>query len=330
MLYTASTWPICAGLLQFARTDVSGKAIQEAEPDRWQAVFQEVADAGFKDVELSDCWVRAGDLGSARLDEIKAAASKVGVGAPSISIVRSSVIDAKNWEANLAYSHRTIEAAAQLGCVVVSLGLHQALTAAQQEQLWFWTVDGHKDPEGDRQTWDAAVRRLGELGRHAAEVDVLLSLELYEDTYLGTADSAVKLVEEIGMSNVGLNPDIGNLVRVHRPIEQSQDIVAKTLPYANYWHVKNYFRDENRAKRHYVTLPAPLETGFISYRAAFRTAISVGFQGIICTEHYGGDGLSVSAANATYLRERILPRTGDYVVGTSMVAQSGPVAAASG
>ncbi|WNY35397.1 hypothetical protein Q9Q99_13040 [Curtobacterium flaccumfaciens] len=47
-----------------------------------------------------------------------------------------------------------------------------------------------------------------ELGEHAASVGLPMALELYEDTYLGTADGAVRLVEEIGLDNVGLNADV--------------------------------------------------------------------------------------------------------------------------
>jgi sugar phosphate isomerase/epimerase len=318
---TAQNWPISAALLQFPATDSHGNHINDAEPAEWQGVFQEVADAGFANADLTDSWVRPGDLSDARLDELAAAAAAAGTGIPVISAIRRSVIEAANWEENLAYSHRTSDAAAHLGCEVVSFGLHQALTAEQRKQLWFWTVEGHKDPVGDPETWGKAVSRLRELGRHAASVGVLLSLELYEDTYLGSADSAVQLVQDIGLANVGLNPDIGNLIRLHRPVEAWQEIVHKTLPYANYWHVKNYSRDEDVARDHYTAVPAPMESGLINYREAFRTAISVGFQGIICTEHYGGDGLSVSASNQDYLRRQVLPKTDSYALGASLVAQ---------
>lgn len=321
MAYTAENWPIAAALLQFQAVDAAGHDIQDAEPSAWQAVFQEVSDAGFTNADLTDSWVRPGDLSSDRLQELRQAAHEAGIGLPAISAIRRSVIDAANWEDNLAYSHRTIDAAAQLDCEVVSFGLHQALTPAQREQLWFWTVEGHQDPVDDPETWGKAVGRLQELGRHASEVGVLLSLELYEDTYLGSSDSAVRLVQDIGLANVGLNPDIGNLVRLHRPIEAWQEIVEKTIPYANYWHVKNYSRDEDRARGRYVAIPAPMESGIISYREAVRTAIAFGFQGIFCVEHYGGDGLSVSASNQAYLRGKILPRTADYALGTSKVMQ---------
>ncbi len=321
MSYTAENWPITAALLQFPGTLADGTSIQDAPAAEWQRVFEEVADAGFAHADLTDSWVRPGDLSPARLDELTAAARAAGIGLPAISAIRRSVIEEANWEDNLAYTHRTIDAAAQLGCEVVSIGLHQALTPEQRKQLWFWTVEGHKDPVGDKETWNKAVTRIREVGRHAAELGLLVSLEMYEDTYIGTADSSVQLVQDIDLPNVGLNPDIGNLIRLHRPIEDWREVVHKTLPYSNYWHVKNYIRDENRAKGQYVAMPAPMESGLISYREAFQFAISVGFQGIICTEHYGGAGLSVTAANQDYLRRHVLPKREGYALGTSLVAQ---------
>lgn len=321
MVYTADTWPITAAPLQFPHRGPDGVSMQEAEPTAWENVFREIQDAGFDNIDLLDTWIRIGDLSGERLDELQQTAEQVGIGAPSVSAIRCSVIDERNWEENLAYSHRTLDAAAQLGCEVVSFGLQQPLTPLQKEQLWFWTVDGHKDPANDPETWQKAVERLRELGNHAAEVGLLMSLELYEDTYLGSGDSAVRLVEEIGLPNVGLNPDLGNLVRAHRPIEPIQELVAKTMPYANYWHVKNYARDENLVRGQFTVLPAPLETGVINYREAVRIALASGFQGIICAEHYGGDGLSISATNQEYLRKKILPRNEGYALGTPRVAQ---------
>ncbi|MDQ0689779.1 sugar phosphate isomerase/epimerase [Arthrobacter sp. W4I7] len=321
MAYTAENWPITAALLQFPGTDAQGTPINDADASAWAEVFTEVKEAGFADADLTDSWVRPGDLSKERLTEFKQTAESVGIGIPVISAIRRSVIEKGNWSANLEYSHRTIDAAAELGCEVVSFGLHQAITPEQQKHLWFWTVEGYKDPVDDKEAWDNAVMRFRDLGRHAAEVGVLLSLEMYEDTYLGTGSSSVQLVEDIGLANVGLNPDIGNLVRLHRPIEDWRELLAKTLPYSNYWHMKNYIRDEDVARDSYVAMPAPMEYGLINYREAFKMAISVGFQGILCTEHYGGDGLSVTASNQDYLRRHVLPKTDGYALGTSKVAQ---------
>jgi sugar phosphate isomerase/epimerase len=194
-----------------------------------------------------------------------------------------------------------------IGVSVVSFGFLQALTPAQQEALWFWTVPGAKNPD-DPAVWKKGVARLQELGKHAESVGVDIALEMYEDTYLGTADSAVAMVKDINHPRVGLNPDWGNLQRLLRPVERWEVMAEKTLPYAKYWHVKNYFRSEDAATGNIVTAPAPLEFGVINYRKAVRMAIELGYQAPFYVEHYGGDGLSVSATNRDYLR-RILPRT---------------------
>jgi sugar phosphate isomerase/epimerase len=329
MAYTAENWPITAALLQAQGTDANGVQANDAEASVWAEVFEEIKEAGFTNADLTDSWVRPGDLSKERLAEFKQTADSVGVGLPVISAIRRSVIEEGNWEANLAYSHRTIDAAAELGCEVVSFGLHQAITPEQKKHLWFWTVEGHKDPVGDKEAWGKAVSRLRELGQHAAEAGILISLEMYEDTYLGTADSSVQLVQDIGLANVGLNPDIGNLIRLHRPIEDWREMLAKTLPYSNYWHMKNYIRDEDVARDMYVAMPSPMESGLINYREAFKMALSVGFQGILCTEHYGGDGLSVTASNQEYLRRHVLPKKDGYALGQSKVAQGRQQPAAS-
>lgn len=319
-MFTAEDWPIVTAMLPFAQRN-PGAHPNEQTPEQWAETFGEVAEAGFDGADLTDVWVKPGDLSPARLDELKEAAHHAGVALPAISAIRCSVIDAQDGAANLAYSHRILEAAAHLGIATVSFGLHQALTSRQQEQLWFWTVEGHQDPPDDPDAWRLAVERLAELGRHAADLGIVMSLEMYEDTYLGAADSSVRLVEDIGLDNVGLNPDLGNLIRPHRPVESWRELVEKTLPYTNYWHVKNYMRDEDLQAGFFTSTPTTLELGLIDYRWAVRYAVTVGFQGIICAEHYGGDGLSISATNQRYLREQILPKTSGYQASPSKTRQ---------
>jgi hypothetical protein len=69
-------------------------------------------------------------------------------------------------------------------------------------------------------------------------------------------------------------------------------------------------------------MPAPLELGVINYRQAVRMAVDAGFDGPITAEHYGGDGLSVSALNRDYLR-RIMPRSDQPGAGSRPVAVAG-------
>ncbi len=298
----SDTWPIAAAMLPFP-------AAQDAAADTWQDHLAEVAFEGFTEVDVTDSWVRVGDLEESRLGELADVLQRTGLRPEAVSAIRRSVIDPDTGDENLAYSHRTIDAAARLGCSTVSVGLHRPLTPAQREVLWFWTVDGPKDDES-AETWRLAVDRLRELGEHAADAGVALSLEMYEDTLLGSARSAVRLVEDIAHPSVGLNPDLGNLFRLHRDVEAFADAVEACLPVSNYWHVKSYHRDTDPSGA-VMAVPAPMYAGSMNYRQAVKRALEVGFAGPLCVEHYGGDGLSVMAENRRYLRRILAVATGE-------------------
>jgi sugar phosphate isomerase/epimerase len=304
--WTRETWPIAAAMIQYPNLLPNGRSVQDQSVEEWAATLDDVVDAGFTELDPTDSWLRLADLSPARLDAFMALVRSLGLTIPAISTSRRSVIDAEHGDAYLAYGHRVIDTAKAIGAGAVSFGLFEPLTAGQKKALWFWTVDGAKNPD-DPAIWRKAVERIRELGRHAEELGIEVSLEMYEDTYLGTADDSVRFVEAVGLSNVGINADIGNLLRLHRPVEHWQAMMEKVAPFAKYWHVKNYTRTEDPVSGAIVTHPAPLESGLVNYRAAIRMALAHGFRSAFLCEHYGGDGLSVSAANRDYLR-RILPR----------------------
>ena len=302
---TNENWPIAAAMIQYRNVLPDGSSVQDQPASGWAETLSDVSRAGFTELDPTDSWLRIADLEPSRLDEFMAVVGEAGLRIPAISTARRSVIDARHGDEYLAYNHRVIDTAARIGARSVSFGLFQALEPAQVRALWFWTAQGHVNPD-DPETWKRAVERIRELGRHAAELGVEVSLEMYEDTYLGTADSAVRFVTDVDHPSVGLNPDLGNLVRLHRPVEHWLSMMEKTAPFARYWHCKNYYRTEDETSGAVVTAPAPLEFGVISYRVATRMAIAHGFRSAFLLEHYGGDGLSVSATNREYLR-RVLP-----------------------
>ncbi|GAB3395440.1 sugar phosphate isomerase/epimerase [Humibacter soli] len=326
--WTSDTWPIAVCLHGFPPVSADGVALHDAPAEVWDDMFDQIEAAGFTLAELADSHVRPADLSPSRRDEFLAIAKSHGVGIPSVHLQRQSVIMPGHEEKNLAYAHRTIDAAAEWGMKVFSTGLHQPFSDAQRRALWFWTAPGPVDPD-DPEVWNAAVSRIRELGKHAAEVGLPLSLELYEDTYLGTADSAVRFVEEVGLDNVGLNPDVANLIRLHRPVEDWRELFAKTMPYANYMHVKNYTRDESGDGIWATSSPSTMETGLINYRHVLRDAVAAGFRGIIMTEQYGGDSLGVCATNQRYIRS-VLSTARFGTPATISATASTPVTASEG
>ena len=301
MTFTAQTWPIACAMLPFGDRDSRGGPIQDAEPEEWAKQLREVRRLGFTEVDPTDTWVRVGDLEPARLADFQAVLADVGLSVPAISTSRRSVIDAEHGDEYLAYSHRVLDAAAELDIRMVSFGFFQALTPQQEEALWFWLVDGYRDPD-DAQVRATAAARIRELAEHAERNGQQITLEMYEDTYVGTCDSAVAFLTEVGHDACGLNPDLGNFIRLHRPIEPVQAMFDKVLPHANYWHVKNYLRDEEPATGAVMTFPVPIEQGLINYRSAIRQAVELGFSGAFLCEHYGSDSLGVCARNREYVR----------------------------
>lgn len=302
----ATRWPIGACLLGLRPHTPDGVPAHRASPEFWAEELGQVHDAGFADVEVSDAWIAVGDIPPLRVGELSQVLADLGLKPCAVHVQRRSVIDPDHAEEHLAYHRRAMERTAELGVGIYSTGLHRELTPAQRDALWFWTVDGAKDPD-DADTWKLAVSRVQELGRHAASLGLKLALELYEDTYLGTAQSAVRFVTDVGMAGVGINPDVGNLIRLHRPVESWEALYEATLPYAVYWHAKNYVRDEAADGSWFTSMPSTLRDGLIDYRRIVRRAVELGYDGPIICEHYGGDVLGVGAANKAYLEE-LLPR----------------------
>jgi sugar phosphate isomerase/epimerase len=278
---TAESWPIAAAMLPFGGTDSRGGPIHDADAEEWARHLRVVRRLGFTEVDPTDTWVRIADLEPSRLEEFRAVLADVGLTVPAVSTSRRSVMDPERGAENLAYSHRLLDAAAALDIPLVSFGFFQALTPAQNAALWFWLVDGWRDdfsPEARAR----AASLIRELAEHAAANGQQISLEMYEDTYVGTCDDAVAFLEEVGHPACGLNPDLGNFVRLHRPLEPVQDMLDKVLPHANYWHVKNYARDED---------------------PAIGQALDLGYRGAFLCEHYGNDAIGMIGRNRAYVRE---------------------------
>ena len=299
-MFTAENWPIGANMLSFGNTTPDGTPTLEAPSTVWASQLRQVKELGVDQIDPTDAWLPLAKLSDERLEEFRSVLDGEGMSLASISMTRNSVVDVDNGEQNLRDAHRFIEIAPSFGVSVVNTGFMQATTEAQNKAIWFWLEDGHVDDPALR---DLAIERIRELGDAAQEQGIEVSLEMYEDTYVGTADEAVAFHADVDHPAVGLNPDIGNLVRLHREIEPWEDMFEKVLPHSNFWHIKNYTRDFDPATGAYSSDPMPLKYGYINYRKVIRRAIDLGYSGPFCCEHYGSDSLGVIAENVQYIRQ---------------------------
>lgn len=299
-MHTAHTWPISANMLGFGNRGPDGGHIKDAPAAVWASQLRQVRELGFDYIDPTDAWVPLAALSDNRVEEFRAVLGDEGLAISSISMTRNSVVDVENGVQNLADAHRLIDLAPSFGATIVNTGFMQAITAEQSEQIWFWLVQGHVDDPALR---DLAVERIRELGDHARTNGIQLSLEMYEDTYIGTPDDAVRFIRDVDHDAVGLNPDLGNLVRLHRPMPHFSEMFAKVLPHSNFWHIKNYSRDFDPATGAYSSAPLPLKYGYINYRQMIRLALELGYTGPFCCEHYGSDSLGVCAENREYIQQ---------------------------
>lgn len=300
MTWTAETWPIAANMLGFGNVAPDGRHIRDVPAGVWASQLRQLRDLGIDTIDPTDAWVPLAQLSERRLDELEAVLADEGMSVASISMTRNSVVDADHGERNLADAHRLIDLAPRFGATIINTGFMQALTPQQQAATWFWLEPGHVDDPALR---DTAIARVRELGDHAARNGIRVSLEMYEDTFVGTADEAVAFITDVDHKAVGLNPDLGNLVRLHRRIEDPVDMFEKVLPHSNFWHIKNYTRDFDPVTGAHSSAPMPLKYGYINYRLIIRRAIELGYQGPFCCEHYGSDSFGVIAENRDYIRQ---------------------------
>lgn len=299
-MHSAHNWPIAANMLSFGNRAPDGGHIKDAPAAVWASQLRQVRELGFDFIDPTDAWVPLAALSDDRVEEFRTVLGDEGLAISSISMTRNSVVDVRDGQKNLDDAHRLIDLAPSFGATIVNTGFMQAVTPEQSEQIWFWLVEGHVDDPALR---DLAIERVRDLGDHARDNGIQISLEMYEDTYIGTPDDAVRFIGDVDHDAVGLNPDLGNLIRLHRPMPHFSEMFAKVLPYSNFWHIKNYSRDFDPATGSYSSAPLPLKYGYINYRQMIRLALELGYTGPFCCEHYGSDSLGVCAENREYIQQ---------------------------
>ena len=293
-----SSQELLAGMVKAPSLLPSGEPLALAGLNAWVGALLPFHQVGFHGVEIHDGWLPFPQFTPSEVDTLRTALAETSLRAPSVAIARKSVIEPGLEDSHLEYTLRGLEVAHELGASLVCLGLHPILTTAQKATNLFWSEPGRKDST-DPETWATAVRHLKAIARRAETLGLEVSLELYEDTLLGTVDSCLKLLSDIDSPIVGLNPDIGNLLRLDRPVDHWRELLEALLPASNYWHVKNYTRVETASG--FQIEPTTLENGVIDYPQALALAEQGGFDGLIVCEQYSDDWLEVLQANRIFL-----------------------------
>jgi sugar phosphate isomerase/epimerase len=156
--------------------------------------------------------------------------------------------------------------------------------------------------QSDYEVTAAAFR---ELSKIAADEGVEISIEVHQHSIADNSWSALHLLNLIDRPNVGINPDLGNILWVYDvPEESSEQAIVALAPHAKYWHCKNLRRVHIPENKHTIFLRVPLPDGEIDYRFAMSAMVAAGYQGNMAIEGMQlGDQLTGDGRSVAYARE---------------------------
>lgn len=244
-----------------------GQAPPPSERER-RDLFSWAAGCGFEGVEISSRWFDVESLGPARLVELRREIESAGLKVSGLNVERAL----GQW----GRIHQAARIASVLGAEIVNIALAKEF-----------------DGSGDWEPLAEAADRMAFVARQAAADGIQISVELHDDGLLDSAAACLQFYEFAGESNLGVNPDLGNVCRGPAGTPDWAGVLQQLAPLANCWHVKNYRAGE----------PAALDDGDIDYRTAMGIMLGAGYQGWVSIESRVGEFRATQAAGLKYLHE---------------------------
>jgi sugar phosphate isomerase/epimerase len=154
---------------------------------------------------------------------------------------------------------------------------------------------------------------LRQYGRLAADLDVEIAIEVHQGSIADNSWATLHLLDLVGLSNVGANPDLGNIYwHYDQPEETAEAAIVALAPRATYWHCKNLRRLHVPELRHAFFLRVPLPDGDLDYRFAIAAMHHAGYTGYLAVEGAReGDQLTQDERSAAYARQLLSDLAGD-------------------
>lgn len=266
-----------------------------ADPADWEAPLTLLLEQGFTSIDFSQMWHPMTTLDDDAIERLSTLLARLGIETAGITLISLDLWSQAGRASAITRVRRGIDQASMLGTRFVSVGFHDVPLAGQTPS----TAPGY--PEFNDQDVESCAAPLRELAEYAASRSVELSLEMHESSPIYSSTNVLRILNAVGASNLGANPDLGNLIRAGADIaEEPFETVARLAGRINYWHVKNGVRLEVGLST-YRAFPTEMSQGLLDYRQLLRTAIGSGFSGPLIVEHYGGDILNQARMGGEYL-----------------------------
>lgn len=162
------------------------------------------------------------------------------------------------------------------------------------------------------------AERLATAGRMAADLNVSISVEVHQGSIADNSAATLHLLDQVGLQNVGANPDLGNIYwHYEEPEETTEAAIVALAPRSVYWHCKNLTRQHIPELRRSFFQRVPLPDGDIDYRFAVAAMLDAGYTGYLAVEGAReGDALSKDRRGVEYMRQLLAELSPEAVNGT--------------
>lgn len=161
--------------------------------------------------------------------------------------------------------------------------------------------------------FERAASWLQHYGRMAGDLGVKIAIEVHQGSIADNSAATLHLLDLVGLSTVGANPDLGNIYwHYEQPEETAEAAIVALAPRATYWHCKNLRRLHIPELRRAVFQRVPLPDGDLDYRFAIAAMLAAGYKGYLAIEGArDGDQLTLDARSAQYARQLLSELAGD-------------------
>ena len=252
---------------------------------------------GFEGIELPGM-----SLPDAEIETFRSELEDAGMPCVAIRGGGGAAADPQVAAANKQRMVDAVHFAAKMGAGIVN----STVTTPPDDPGGKGTYRGESVSQGSsRQASDEDYKRtakaVSEAAAVAADLGVEISIEIHQNSIADNSPSTLRLLGLIDASNVGINPDLGNIYWTYDiPEETCEAAITAVAPHVNYWHCKSLYRVHIPDLETAIYVQVPLPDGEIDYRFAIAALLDVNYDGYLAIEgirdgdQFHQDGKSVA------------------------------------
>ena len=278
------------------RTPITAEGLPTDAADR-QRFLKHAKKIGFEGIELPGM-----SLPDAEIETFRSELEDAGMPCVAIRGGGGAAADPQVAAANKQRMVDAVHFAAKMGAGIVN----STVTTPPDDPGGKGTYRGESVSQGSsRQASDEDYKRtakaVSEAAAVAADLGVEISIEIHQNSIADNSPSTLRLLGLIDASNVGINPDLGNIYWTYDiPEETCEAAITAVAPHVNYWHCKSLYRVHIPDLETAIYVQVPLPDGEIDYRFAIAALLDVNYDGYLAIEgirdgdQFHQDGRSVA------------------------------------